>query len=168
MSRKRNHSVSRQNQQVLQKDQSQPQRLLVQQQRTEMYSGPIPHPDILQKFDVVSPGSADRIIAMAESEITHRHKLESIQVNSDIETNKAIHTIEASRIKGVFRSDATGQWLGAFVALVSLLLAAYTSTHGAHYSVSIALVSLPVLGMVKAIANGRDQKTPSDKATEKK
>ena len=42
----------------------------------EEYSGPIPHPNILKQFEEVIPGSADRILKMAEKEQEHRHEFE--------------------------------------------------------------------------------------------
>lgn len=32
----------------------------------EEFSGPIPHPDTIQKYEEILPGAADRIISMAE------------------------------------------------------------------------------------------------------
>lgn len=43
----------------------------------EAYQGPLPHPDLLKKFDEVSPGAADKIIKMAELEQIHRHEMDS-------------------------------------------------------------------------------------------
>ncbi|MGL4392712.1 MAG: DUF2335 domain-containing protein [Fusobacteriaceae bacterium] len=42
----------------------------------ENYEGPIPHPDLFKKFDEVLSGAAERIMAMAEKEQSHRHKSE--------------------------------------------------------------------------------------------
>lgn len=41
------------------------------------YSGPLPHPQQLKAYDDITPGAADRIIAMAERENAHRHKKET-------------------------------------------------------------------------------------------
>ena len=49
------------------------QQTIVQHQ----YSGPIPPPDALKGYEDVCPGSADRILAMAEREAVHRHKYET-------------------------------------------------------------------------------------------
>lgn len=40
------------------------------------FSGPLPPPEELAKYDRVVPGAAERIISMAESEMRHRHKNE--------------------------------------------------------------------------------------------
>jgi uncharacterized membrane protein len=42
----------------------------------QTFSGPIPHPDVLARYDQVCPGAADRIIGMAERQETHRQSLE--------------------------------------------------------------------------------------------
>lgn len=44
-------------------------------QRIEM-SGPLPPPAILQGYEEICPGAADRIISMAESQSLHRQQIE--------------------------------------------------------------------------------------------
>jgi uncharacterized membrane protein len=41
-----------------------------------VHSGPLPHPSILEDYDRVLPGAAERILAMAESQSNHRQNLE--------------------------------------------------------------------------------------------
>ncbi len=45
--------------------------------RQEVFSGPLPHPDLLKKYDDVCPGAADRLIGMAEKQAAHRQAMES-------------------------------------------------------------------------------------------
>ncbi len=40
------------------------------------YSGPLPRPEDLAKYDQIVPGAAERIIKMAEKEMQHRHATE--------------------------------------------------------------------------------------------
>lgn len=51
---------------------------------SQSYRGPIPPPAMLGQYDEVSPGFADRIVAMAENEQKHRHGLESLAVEGEI------------------------------------------------------------------------------------
>ena len=46
----------------------------------EIHEGPLPHPAILAGFDKVVPGSAERIIKMAEEQAKHRQDLEKIVI----------------------------------------------------------------------------------------
>jgi len=48
------------------------------------FSGPIPPPDILQKYDQILPGLAERIMKQAESQTAHRIEIEKRVINSDI------------------------------------------------------------------------------------
>lgn len=48
----------------------------------ERYSGPIPHPTIIGEYEKILPGSADRILSMAEKQSEHRQKLENNAVKS--------------------------------------------------------------------------------------
>ena len=50
----------------------------------EEFSGPLPHPGILAKYNEIVPGSADRIIKMAEDQSAHRRDLERKVIQSDI------------------------------------------------------------------------------------
>ena len=49
-------------------------------QSTEIFSGPLPPPEILEAYERVVEGSADRILTMAEDQSKHRKKLEEIVV----------------------------------------------------------------------------------------
>ncbi|MBZ5526969.1 MAG: DUF2335 domain-containing protein [Acidobacteriia bacterium] len=68
----------------------QPHNQLVQQQKQTMmmkvghsFSGPLPPPEILEKYNQVMPGLAERIIGMAEQQSRHRQGLERTVVDSN-------------------------------------------------------------------------------------
>lgn len=44
----------------------------------EMFSGPVPPPKMIEAFENVLSGSADRIFVMAEKEQHHQHKLDKL------------------------------------------------------------------------------------------
>ena len=50
----------------------------------EAYKGPLPHPDLLVKYEEIIPGSAERILSMAEKEQQHRHQLENEVIEKEI------------------------------------------------------------------------------------
>lgn len=56
----------------------------VRVQRTELYAGPLPPPDILAKFEQILPGAADRILKQAEAQTEHRIEIEKKVVSADI------------------------------------------------------------------------------------
>jgi len=140
-------------------------------QEAHYHEGPIPPPTVLEHYDAIVPGAAERIIAMAEGEIQHRRAVETQQVNVDIQAQARYADIEHDRIKGIFGSDALGQKLGACVSCVALLAAAGTAVLGvmyppdsvAYWTIPVACVSLPVLGMVQAITAKRAKPPPMDK-----
>ncbi len=55
---------------------------VVQRTSLEAYSGPLPHPAILEKFEQILPGSAERILKMAESQSEHRQCIEKVVIRS--------------------------------------------------------------------------------------
>lgn len=44
---------------------------------TEAFSGPIPPPNLLERYEAITPGAADRILTMAENQSKHRIAAES-------------------------------------------------------------------------------------------
>lgn len=50
---------------------------------SEHFSGPLPHPSILEKYDQIVPGAAERILQKFENQTDHRQKLETIVVRTD-------------------------------------------------------------------------------------
>lgn len=66
------------------------------------YSGPIPSPEILARYDEIDPGIAREIVAMARQQSTNRHAL------------------ERSLVAGRFRNELAGILCGAAVALASV------------------------------------------------
>jgi hypothetical protein len=46
--------------------------------------GPLPNPEILDRYEQILTGAADRIMAMAEDEARHRHEMEKMVLEADI------------------------------------------------------------------------------------
>lgn len=51
--------------------------------RAESFSGPLPPPAILERYDQLVPGAAERILAMAERQAAHRQSLEQTVVTGN-------------------------------------------------------------------------------------
>ncbi len=78
----------------------------------QSFSGPIPPPDILMRYNDIVPGAAERIIKMAEEQSVHRKELEKKVIDSDISRSR------------------WGQILGFFIAIVGLMVSGWISTYG--------------------------------------
>lgn len=56
------------------------------------FSGPIPHPEILEGYESVCPGSAEKIINHFVKEQEHRHGIESIAMDQSMKiANKSLN-----------------------------------------------------------------------------
>lgn len=85
---------------------------------------------------------------MAEQEQNHRLAMEKAGLQANIEVSKEIQ-IQTRR----------GQIIGSTAVYLAIIAAVVTVYLGAHPSVSIALVSVPILGMVKALLGKPQQPT---------
>ena len=74
----------------------------------ESFSGPIPHPRILEGYENIHSGFAERIVRMAEKEQEHRFECDNKVIDSTVASTKR------------------GQWMGYTIALafgiISLVL----------------------------------------------
>lgn len=101
------------------------------------WQGPLPPPAVLSAFDEVIPNGAERIVRMAELEQEHRHTVERVQTDSDAKAIKR------------------GQWTGFAISAIAIGGAIATALAGHHWSISIALVSVPIASVVRVLVNGR-------------
>lgn len=102
----------------------------------ESHQGPLPPARELKNYDLALPGAAERIVAMAEREQSHRHGLESTMVNAEADLKKR------------------GQWI-ALAALVAMLaIVAYFGFLG-QAGAGAALGSAIIVGVVVAFLGQR-------------
>lgn len=80
--------------------------------RNESFSGPLPHPKILQGYDDVASGLAERIVQMAEREQAHRL------------------ACEEQMVRGAVNETVRGQWFGLIVAILLIGVAALLGMYG--------------------------------------
>jgi uncharacterized membrane protein len=100
---------------------------------SQQWSGPLPPPAALDQFNQIIPNGAERIMAMVEREQEHR-----IQAEAEI-------------LHATIKDTARGHWIGSIIAVVSIAGAIWTAYIGAHPSVSIALVGLPLVAIVQSV-----------------
>ncbi|CUP44074.1 Predicted membrane protein [[Eubacterium] contortum] len=67
---------------VEEKEKEQVRQVVAEVIRSE-FSGPIPPPSIIKGYEEILPGSADRILAMAEKQSDHRQEMERKIVNTE-------------------------------------------------------------------------------------
>jgi len=60
----------------------------ITQVQTEFFSGPIPPPSYLARYNDVVPNGADRILSMAERQSVHRESLESKVVDENLKSQR--------------------------------------------------------------------------------
>jgi uncharacterized membrane protein len=60
----------------------------IENQRSELFSGPVPDPESLEKYELIHPGFADRLIKLAEEEQKNRLELNRLLVENEIQNQK--------------------------------------------------------------------------------
>jgi uncharacterized membrane protein len=102
------------------------------------WAGPLPSPQILREFNEIVPGSADRIITMAEKQEDHRIEIESKVIESNI------------------RNEKLGVISGLVIGLAGLSCATICALYGHDWvagiiggSTLVSLVSVFVIGKSK-------------------
>lgn len=102
----------------------------------QQWSGPIPAPDSLAKYETIIPGSAERILVMAEKEQNHRH---------EIEEKTAKRQSGLAMISTVF----------AFISVLALIsLVAYAISRG-NYNTALAAVISAIAAVAGVFGLGK-------------
>ncbi len=99
------------------------------------YSGPLPPATELNAYNQICPGSADRLITMAEQQSKHRQDLETNVIKNDI------------------RKSYLGMILGFIIAIIGLCISGYVIIQGQPIAGGI-LGSTTLLGMVTVFVMG--------------
>ncbi len=102
------------------------------------HCGPIPDPATLHGYEQICPGAAERIIAMAEQQATHRQALEAVVVKSRA------------------RDSLLGVIFGFLIAVGTIAGGVYVIMHG--HDLAGGVVSLSGLaGLVSVFVYGTSQ-----------
>ncbi|MBI5970772.1 MAG: DUF2335 domain-containing protein [Deltaproteobacteria bacterium] len=117
---------------------------LIQQKMVgQMYSGPLPRPEMLKGYEEILPGAADRIIKMAERQSSHRQDMEKGKRNDD------------------YRIIRRGQDYGLIIALASFAVSAYLIFHDKYVPGSI-LSGGTLVGLVSVFMFGKRKKASQE------
>ena len=92
----------------------------------ETFIGPLPPPETLAQYEEILPGSAERIMVLAESQAEHRQSLE--------ETVKT--TIEDDS-----RRETLGVWFGAIVSIFLIACGTFLVYYGHDWAGTTMIVS---------------------------
>lgn len=105
------------------------------------YSGPIPPPEMLAHYEAISPGLANRIIAMAEQQAAHRQSLESHAVPEQLLQSKR------------------GQIFGFCIGLLAIVCAAFVGIYGdPKVGIAIAVSGLGTLATSFVLGQARQKR----------
>lgn len=112
--------------------------VVIQAIKGESFSGPIPHPELLQKYETIHPGFAERFVSMAERQLDHRIECENKVVNGSLAESKR------------------GQNYGLIVSLLFLAASVFLGFYGHDWLAGIlgggtlvSLVTIFVIGKKK-------------------
>lgn len=113
---------------------------------SKFFSGPLPPPEVLIEYNSAFPGAAERIVAMAESQIRHRQSLEARVVNSNC------------------RNELTGQIIGAVLSGIAIVGGIYLAAHDKPLSgFGVILTDLAVLAGIFVYTRQTQTRERADK-----
>jgi len=123
----------------------------------ESFSGPLPLPEVLGRYEAICRGSADRIIRVAEQEAEHRRSLEQAVVRSEMEQEER-RSHERKR----------GQLCALIITLSAIAAGSYTAIHGQEIAGSI--IGVGGIGSIVTtflIGNKKKEPAPEDEQKQK-
>ena len=120
---------------------------MMQVSRQYSFSGPLPPPEVLEKYNQALPGAAERILAMAEQQSRHRQTIETTVINSNAFVQKV------------------GPFLGFIVAMTAVVGGIVLILKGKD-GYGLASIIAPLAGLAGVFIYGkqRQNKELGDKA----
>ena len=113
----------------------------------QSYSGPLPAPESLEKYNKILPDGAERIMRMAENQSNHRISIENIVISGQV------------------KQSGRGQIFGLIIAFVAIGASILLSMFG-HEIVAGIIGGGSVVGLVTVFVVGR--KEQKEQLSEKK
>ena len=113
----------------------------------QSYSGPLPAPESLEKYNKIIPDGADRIMRMAENQSIHRMKIEN------------------EVILGQVKQSGRGQTFGLIIAFGALVSSVVLALYG-HDTVACIIGGGTVIALVSVFVIGK--KEQKEKLAEKR
>lgn len=114
--------------------------IAVQMHKQETFAGPIPHPDIIEKYNKILPGAAERIFTSWENQTQHRQSLERSIVKTD-------------NLKSIL-----GVILGFIVVIITIIGGIITALNGHPlFGSGLSLVGLAMLATAFITSRKPDQ-----------
>lgn len=111
---------------------------------TAHWSGPLPPPSALAAYENALPGSAERILAMAEAELKHAHAQEREQLRSETAVTDA-----------EIASERRGVWLGFVLSVLVIGVSTYLIRLG-FLGIGVGLISVGLISLVGLFIYGRN------------
>lgn len=93
---------------------------------TRRFRGPLPHPDLLEKYDQVVPGLAQDIVEQWKGETAHRHQ-----------TIDELRSTDKEAMQAFYKAELRGQIISA-VIFIGVLVLAYVAIHEHEPAVGVA------------------------------
>lgn len=131
--------------------------------RSVSYSGPLPPPEHLAIYEETAPGSAERIIAMAEREQAFQHKAQEMALENE---RRAIDATLHLTNRDLARLDR-GQWMAYSLSVLAYSLAGFFAfAKGAEVAAIVSLLAgtVPLVGK---FLQPKIETPPSAKSTTK-
>lgn len=101
---------------------------------TAYHEGPLPVPEELARYDEILPGAAERIMAIAESQLRHRQELEKQALQAQVQNSRngqlcatvtAVSTVIAGALGSIFGNPIQGTIVGLAGIVVPAIVYAY-------------------------------------------
>ena len=123
------------------------------------YSGPFPHPDILQEYEKLLPGAAKTIFDNYLQNSNHIREIEKIDAEHD-------RMMDKTELLGSIATQKRGQWLGFSIAAITLLLGFIALMNGHPIAGTIfgglSISSLVGVFVYRKMQDTRKEDNPSD------
>lgn len=128
------------------------------QSQVSAFSGPLPSPEVLRKYDEIMPGLAERVVLMAEKEQAYRIATTEREINIKSELVK----IAESDSDSASKFSSRGQIWGIAITILFGLAAFLVFLLGADWKIVLGFLAVPSASLVGVLITRKQTKRDSE------
>lgn len=125
--------------------------------QASMSSGPLPQSQEFKRYNEVLPGSADRILKMAETEQSHRINLQIKELQHRIDNDLAVKQINLKSISATLFENSLRIVCALMLCLVIVFVGAYAIFKG-YPGYGATIITGTVVSIIIAFITGKFKK----------
>lgn len=120
----------------------------------ESFSGPVPHPDLLKRYDDYRPGLGAELVDMAKNEQKKRFEV----IDREEKQKERVIEIAEKESNQAINAQKAGQRVGLAISIACTCFAMYLATTDADWKIIALFIAIPSASLIYGFSSSKKSK----------